>query len=132
VNNIALASTAIMEPYDSSGMRIALASVVVRKKGSGVEGRICWSAGRKIQNGTLVASVPPPELAKDQVVVVPEGYRQEGTSYIVSVTQHTYKPPVGNALTGDVEFRDELPWPVRNVQQIVWQGQSPCPISPIS
>jgi hypothetical protein len=69
---------------------------------------------------------------KDKVVVVPEGYRQEGTSYIIGVTRHTYKPVVGHAITGDIDFRDELPWPVRNVQQVAWEGQSPCAMTPIS
>jgi Flp pilus assembly protein TadG len=132
VTNVALASTAIMAPYDSNGMTIALASVVVRKKGDKVEGRVCWSAARKVQSGALVTATPPPELTKDQIVLVPEGYRQDGTSYIVSVTRHTYKPVVGHAITGDIEFRDELPWPVRNVQQVIWEGQGACPITPIS
>ncbi len=131
VNNVALASTSIMAPYDANGMTIALASIVVRKKGSSIEGRVCWSAARTVQNGALVPAVPPPELNKDRVVVVPEGYRQEGTSYIVSVTRHTYTPVVGHAITGDIEFRDEMPWPVRHVQQVIWEGQNPCPITSI-
>jgi Flp pilus assembly protein TadG len=132
VTNVATASTAIMAPYDSNGMAIALASIVVRKKGTEIEGRVCWSAARQIQNGTLVTAPLPPELTQDRVVVVPEGFRQDGTSYIVSVTRQTYKPVVGHAITGNIEFRNELPWPVRDVQQVIWEGRSACPITPIS
>jgi Flp pilus assembly protein TadG len=132
INNIATASAAIMAPYETDGMVITLASIVVRKKGSGVEGRVCWSASRRVSHGTLVTVTPPAGFAPNTVVTVPEGYKLASSSYIVSEVKHTYRPVVGDAITGDIAFRDEVPWPVRNVQQIAWEGQAACPVTPIS
>jgi Flp pilus assembly protein TadG len=132
VDNISTASAAIMAPYRSEGMIITLASVVVRAKGTGVEGQVCWSASREVQAGLLGKVAPPPNLAADAIVTVPEGYKNAGTSYIVSEVKFTYKPVLGHAISGDINFRDELPWPVRNVQQVSWQGQPACTLTPVS
>jgi Flp pilus assembly protein TadG len=132
VDNISTASAAIMAPYNAEGMIITLASVVVRAKGSGVEGQVCWSASREVQGGLLGKVTPPPNLVPDTIVTVPEGYRQAGSSYIVSEVKFTYKPVLGHAISGDINFRDELPWPVRNVQQVSWAGQPACSLTPVS
>lgn len=129
IDGIANAAAAIMAPYDGKGMLITLASVVVRKVGTGHEGKICWSTSRRIKSdGTLGVEAPPAEFAKGKVVTVPNGYNQLlASSYIVSEVKHTYKPVVGRGITGDIALRDEVPWPVRNVQQIEWTGLGPCP-----
>jgi hypothetical protein len=104
----------------------------VRQKGSAVEGRICWSASRRVENGQLVAVAPPAAFAPNTVVPVPDGFKLASSSYVVSEVKFTYKPVIGNAIMGDIDFRDEVPWPVRNVQQVIWEGQSACPVTPIS
>jgi Flp pilus assembly protein TadG len=131
VTNVATASAAIMAPYGADGMEMTLASVVVRKKGSDVQGAVCWSSSRRVDGSNLTTVSSPPELMKDQTVVVPEGFRQEGTSYIVADVRQVYRPIVGHAISGDIALHDVLPWPVRNVQQMTWAGQTPCALTPI-
>jgi Flp pilus assembly protein TadG len=132
VNNVAAASASIMAPFDASGMVMTLASVVVRKKGTSLQGPVCWSSSRRVDGSNLGSVTPPPELSKDNVVTVPDGFLQEGTSYIVADVRKTYKPVVGHAISGDIDLHDVLPWPVRNVQQVNWEGRTPCPLTPIS
>jgi Flp pilus assembly protein TadG len=129
IDGIATAAAAIMAPYDPQGMLITLASVVVRPVGTSYEGKICWSTSRRIKaDGTLAIEAPPAAYAKGKVVTVPAGYNKLlSSSYIVSEVKHTYKPVIGKGITGDIAMRDEVPWPVRNVQQIEWTGQGPCP-----
>jgi hypothetical protein len=131
VDNISTATAAIMVPYDLEGMVVTVASVVVRQQGGSVEGRVCWSASRVLRNGVPTEVAPGPNLAPNTVVIVPEGYRQGGSSYVVTEVKHVYRPAVGHAISGDVNFRDEIPWPVRNVQQIAWEGQPTCPATPL-
>jgi Flp pilus assembly protein TadG len=132
VTNVATASATIMAPYDSNGMVMTLASVVVRKNGANLQGQVCWSASRRVDGSNLSSTTPPVELTKGKAVVVPDGFRQEGTSYVLADVRQVYKPVVGHAISGDIELHDLLPWPVRNVQQVTWEGQGPCPLTPIS
>jgi Flp pilus assembly protein TadG len=128
ITNVALASAAILTPYDPAGLTIALASVVVRLNNGNLEGRVCWSAARKIVNQSTVATAAiPAHLAQNALVAVPAGFAVPGASYLVSEVGHVYTPVVGHAITGDVQLTDRVPWPVRSGQQIAWQGQAPCP-----
>jgi Flp pilus assembly protein TadG len=130
VTNVAKAAAAVLAPYDPSGATLAIASVVVRLNSGNLEGRVCWSAARRIESTTTVTDTAvPPHLAKNAVVTVPPGFQSPGMAYLVSRVQHVYKPVVGHAITGDVSFVDTVPWPVRAGQQVVWQGQAPCPIN---
>jgi Flp pilus assembly protein TadG len=128
VSNVALASAAILAPYDPAGLTIAVASVVVRLNNGNLEGRVCWSAARKVMNRSTVATAAVPAyLAQNVLVAVPPGFAVPGTSYLVSEVRHVYTPVVGHAITGKIELTDRVPWPVRSGQQIVWQGQAACP-----
>jgi Flp pilus assembly protein TadG len=130
VTNVAKASAAILNPYEPAGLTIALASVVVRLNGGAVEGRVCWSAARRVVNrSTLTSAAVPAHLSPNAVVAVPQGFKTPGAAFVLSEVQHVYKPVVGHAVTGDVAFTDAVPWPVRSGQQVVWEGQGPCPAS---
>jgi Flp pilus assembly protein TadG len=132
VTNVATASAAIMAPYSADGMELTLASIVVRKDGAKLQGQVCWSSSRRVDGSNLSPVTPPSELTKDAVVAVPEGFAQEGTSYILADVRQIYKPVVGHAISGDIALHDVLPWPVRNVQQVLWEGQPACPLTPVS
>jgi len=129
VTNIATAAAAIMAPYDSKGLTMTLASIVVQsQKGSGMIGKVCWSAARRVAaDGTLQAVGVPAQYAEGAVVAVPEGYRIPGNAYLVSDVEQVYRPVIGNAITGDINLRDTVPWPSRNGMQVVWQGKAACP-----
>jgi len=130
VTNIAKAAAAVLAPYDPSGASVALASIVVRLNSGKLEGRVCWSAARRIDSRSRVSVMAvPASLAQNAVVNVPAGFQTAGMTYLVSEVQHVYRPMIGHAITGDVTLSDRLPWPVRAGQQVVWQGQAPCPVS---
>src|SRR4051794_35495040 len=74
VTNVATASATIMAPYDPSGMVMTLASIVVRKNGSDLQGQVCWSASRQVDGSNLSSTTPPVELAKGKPIVVPDGF----------------------------------------------------------
>jgi Flp pilus assembly protein TadG len=130
ISNVAAAAAAVLAPYDPAGATLALASVVVRMNSGNLEGRVCWSTARRIENRSTVSTTAvPARLAKDAIVTVPQGFRTAGTSYLISEVRHVYRPIVGHAISGDVSFDDRVPWPVRGGQQVVMQGQAPCPVN---
>jgi Flp pilus assembly protein TadG len=128
VTNVALASAAILAPYDPAGLTIALASVVVRLNNGNLEGRVCWSAARRIvDRSTAATATVPARLTQNALIPVAPGFAVPGASYLISEVRHVYTPVIGHAITGNVELLDQVPWPVRSGQQIVWQGQPACP-----
>lgn len=130
VTNVAKAAAAVLAPYDPSGATVAIASVVVRLNSGNLEGRVCWSAARRVESrSTVTDTAVPPHLAKNAVVTIPPGFQSPGMAYLVSQVQHIYRPVIGHAITGDIAFMDTVPWPVRAGQQVVWQGQAACPTS---
>jgi Flp pilus assembly protein TadG len=130
ITNVAKASAALLAPYDPAGATLALASVVVRLNSGNLEGRVCWSAARRVENRTTVSSTAvPAHLATNALVPVPPGFQTPGSAYLVSEVRHVYRPVIGHAITGDVQFTDNVSWPVRAGQQVVLQGQAPCPVN---
>jgi Flp pilus assembly protein TadG len=130
ITNVAKAAAAVLAPYDPSGASVTLASVVVRLNSGKPEGRVCWSAARRIDSRSSVSVVAAPAyLAQNAVVTVPAGFQTPGMAYLVSEVKHVYRPIIGHAIMGDVTFADQVPWPVRTGQQVAWQGQAPCPVN---
>jgi Flp pilus assembly protein TadG len=130
ITNVSKAAAAVLAPYDPAGATVALASVVVRLNAGNLEGRVCWSAARRIENRSTVAEMAvPASMAKNALVTVPPGYQVPGMAYLLSEVHHVYRPVIGHAITGDVDLSDKVPWPVRAGQQVVWQGQAPCPVN---
>lgn len=130
LDGIVSASAAVMAPYDAAGLEIHIASVVVEEKNSKLQGRICWSKGRKVKTGGTSEEInPPPTMAPGRILPeteIPEGFRTANTSYIATLTNQLYKPVVGENITGDINLSESTPWPVRNVKEIPYAGTASC------
>ena len=124
------AGVSVMAPYKSTNAKMVISSVVVTDTGnkdpSGkpiVEGTICWSTAR----GPSATA-----LAKGTKVAVPEGFATPNTSFIRADVDMIYTPILGTgilkAITGSetLTLKEQTPWPVRNVKEVVWTGTAPC------
>lgn len=113
MNNIFGAASSVMAPYKTTDARIIVSSVVVKPAGTSgaVEGKVCWSQGK---NATA--------RAKDQVVTVPEGFQIPNSSFVLAEVELPYKPMIGYAISGTINLSEKTPWPVRNVDQVAWNG----------
>lgn len=147
INSIVGAAGNVLAPYDPNGINIVIASVAVRPTGRRdaqgrdiVEPRICWSAARTVNKvggafETSGGTIPPGWAAGDRYPdPLPGGFDTGNTSFIQTVVTQDYRPVIGAELMrfvfksrGDTfRLEDKMPWPVRNVREIPWDGQAPC------
>ncbi len=120
LDSIFAASTAVMHPYDTEGLGMSIASIVVKPVGSegAVRGEVCWSEQRNGGGGL-------PRTA-GSTVDVPEGFRTPNTTYILAEVRKPYKPTIGYVVTGTLNLTEATPWPVRNVSEVTRSGVQPC------
>lgn len=127
MNTILTASEAVMAPFKSAGLKVVVSSVVVKTttNSSGqitsARGEVCWSRAN--------AGATP--LGKGSAVTVPAGY--EGvSSFIWATVEQPYTPLFGSQLfqqiTGKpaITLRYPIAWPVRDTEQVKWQGTNGC------
>ncbi len=113
IENIFNVSREVLQPYDFSKATVSISSIIVRQRpnSTDLEGRVCWT---ETPGGAVTSS--------GQVVNVPAGFRTAGTSYIMAQATFEYTPIVGHTITGTINLEERTPWPVRNVQEVVYTG----------
>ena len=146
IDTIVGAAGNVLAPYDPNGIVITVASVAVRGTGQMENGRervtatICWSSARSITkvNGDFVTSqaAVPGQWAKGKPYpgTLPGGFDTPNSSFIQTAVEQEYKPVIGKELlryvtsppVDSIKLEDQMPWPVRNVREIPWEGQQPC------
>ena len=92
LTNIYNASTAILSPYSTSGIKITVTSVVAD---SNNVGKVAWSS---TYNGTVKTT--------NSTVTLPAGLTTAGSSVIMVEVSYTYMPPIGKFLTGNSTVTD--------------------------
>lgn len=116
MSNIFAASTAVMQPYDGSKVKMAVTSVLVTPgPNSTTVGTVDWSCAQ----GTGAT-----KRGTGTNYPVPAGFTT-ATSFILVETAMTYVPMFGGRFLGgtsSINLGETTPWPVRNGGQVSWQG----------
>jgi Flp pilus assembly protein TadG len=147
IDTIVGAAGNVLAPYDPNGIEIVVASVAVRGTGQmDAQGKpivtsvICWSAARSVSKVgnefvTSAAAVPGKwAKGKPYPTTLPGGFDTANTSFIQTAVTQEYKPVIGKELlryvtypsVDSITLQDQMPWPVRNVREVVWEGQPSC------
>ncbi len=124
MENIFSAATAVMAPYNSDGVNMVVSSIVVRPASGtdddgnpNVKGFVCWSSAKG------PAASP---LGEGTEVLVPQGFRKAGSSFIRADVTMPYAPVFGSGVlqmvsgTATITLSEQTPWPVRNLSEIKW------------
>jgi Flp pilus assembly protein TadG len=115
VNNILNAASAIMQPYNTTGMKMVLTSVGVTTVAGAPVGTVQWSCAR----GTGATA-----RATASLYTVPAGF-ENATSFVVAEVTQTYTPMFGWSITGPIPLSQTTAWPVRNAAQVTGPGTCP-------
>lgn len=94
MDDIFTASKAIMEPYDTSTLKMRVTSVVMDGAGKVT---VAWSQGKNMS-----------PRAKGSAISVPSGLLQKNTSVIFSEVKYAYKSAIGSALNTDINMQDKF------------------------
>ena len=94
VNNILDASTAIIAPYSTSGLKITVSCLGIDATG---KAKVDWSATR---NGTV--------RAVGSVVSIPSALAVPSSQLIFSEVSYPYKPTVGYTISGTLTLADTM------------------------
>ena len=127
--NIFSASSIVMQPFKTQGLKMKVTSVRVRTtNGTSFQGTVHWSCGRG-------AGISVPAQAAGQDVTVPDGLKNATTTkdryYINVEATLDYTPLFGKTISGTIHMVEKTPWPVRNVDMVVLTGNT-CPPNPTS
>jgi Flp pilus assembly protein TadG len=127
------AAATVIAPYDPAGMNVALASVVVKNVAASgatpvLQARVCWSVAKELTaTGELANGTLPPGWAPNQVIdPIPDGFRNAGSSFLLSTVKKPYSPVIGASITGNIDLVESTPWPTRNVTEITLEGTPAC------
>ncbi len=92
MTDIFIASGAIMQPYDTTGLKMRVSSVVMAANGSVA---VDWSQGKQMT----------PRAAGSKVSV-PSGLLQPNTSIIMAEVNYNYTSSLGTFLSAPILFKD--------------------------
>jgi Flp pilus assembly protein TadG len=133
LDTLVRAAATVIAPYNPAGLNVALASVVVRRVGGSdaapvLEARVCWSVAKELTStGELASGTLPPGWSPNTVISpIPDGFRNPGSSFIMSTVKKPYTPVVGASITGNITLEESTPWPTRNVTEIALEGTPAC------
>lgn len=116
LGDIYTAAGAIMQPYDTSNLKMVITSIGVTKPASSYVGSVDWSCAR----GT--GAIPKPS---NVTYTVPSGFQSAGSHYILVEVVLPYSPLFGRTLTGTLNLGDTTPWPIRNSVSVTGPGTCP-------
>ena len=115
------AASVIMQPVDSSRLRMVISSMEVTKTGTNYTGKALWSCGR----GSGAQTRPSTTTYTD----VPVGFRNATDttkSYYMQIdVTLPYTPMFGKALTGTINLTENTPWPIRNDGTVTLKDSCP-------
>jgi Flp pilus assembly protein TadG len=125
---IAGAATAIMRPFDTSGLQIVVSAMGVNLSNGTFVGGVCssWAQNAaKRSAGQINGATGLP--------ATPEVYRLDGARYMLAEVTMPYQPVIGAALfrqifgSDGLSFTRKIPWAQRTTTEIVMPGGSACP-----
>lgn len=120
MNDIIAAAANVLAPYDATGLRIVLSSVVVRagSGGGASSGTVCWS----------FSSPAGAARATNQAVAIPAGFDTPGSSFVLAEVSLPYDPIFRlDALFTTITLSDDTAWPVRNTAEVTFNGTACLP-----
>lgn len=115
VNDVFNAASVIMQPYDTTRLRMVISSMKVTKVGSVYNGSVDWSCAR----GTGAVAKPA------GTYTVPAGFQTDNTYYMLIEVTLPYSPLFGRTLTGTINLGENTPWPIRNNAKVTLSGSCP-------
>ncbi|MDN3593120.1 TadE/TadG family type IV pilus assembly protein [Methylobacterium adhaesivum] len=128
MTTIASAATAIMRPFDTTGLQIVVSSMGVNSSNSTFVGGVCSSWAQN------AAARPARQInGNDGLPVTPEVYRTDGARYMLAEVAMPYNPVVGASIfrqvfgSNGLRFTRQIPWAQRTNTEIILPGGSSCP-----
>lgn len=111
MSNSFAAARIILQPYDSSKIKMTLSSMKVTLSSTThlYTASVDWTCA----SGTGAATKPT-----NVTYPVPSGFQTDGIHYVLAETVLPYKPMFGYAVTGTLNLAENTPWPVRNVAKV--------------
>lgn len=111
LSNSFSAARIVMQPYDSSKIKMTLSSMKVTLSSTThlYTASVDWTCASGTGSATKPTNVTYP---------VPSGFQTDGIHYILAETVLPYKPMFGYAITGTLNLAENTPWPVRNVAKV--------------
>lgn len=121
LSDVFSAASVIMQPYDSSRLRMTISNMEVTKTGTNYTGKALWSCAR----GSGAQTRPSTVVYTD----VPVGFRNATDttkSYYMQIdVTLPYTPMFGKALTGTINLTENTPWPIRNDGTVTLKDSCP-------
>jgi Flp pilus assembly protein TadG len=96
IANVFAAGSAVLTPFDASGLKAMITNVVIDGSGNA---RVDWSRGL---NRTALGRGAVYAISSS----LPAEYKAPNTSFIVAEVNYGYRPVVGYALSGPVQMGD--------------------------
>jgi hypothetical protein len=120
-----VAATAVLAPYNPSGMTISVASVTVNNLAVAT---VMWSQARQITAAGTQTVVPVPAgWAEGTTVPAPTGFGIKNAAFFLTKIEKQYQPIAGSGIVGPLTLGETLGWPIRNSQPVLWSGTKVCP-----
>lgn len=120
------AASAVLAPFDPTGLTVSVASVSVDNAGVA---KVLWSQARRIAGtaGEQASATVPTEWAAGSTITPPTGFAVNNSTFFLSRVEKDYRPVVGQGLIGTVHLKRGMSWPIRNSQPVTWTGTTTCP-----
>lgn len=127
------ASTAIMQPVNTTNLQMRVTSVTVTGNSGARVGRVAWSCakGRPVtgapansQGVPAEAVYPMTALQSNAVYPIPAGF-EDSNFFIVADAMYPYIPQFGSTWTGRIDLTQTTPWGVRGSSAVLAPGTCP-------
>ncbi|AWN34736.1 TadE/TadG family type IV pilus assembly protein [Methylobacterium radiodurans] len=112
MGDILASSSAVLRPFDSSGVKIVVSAMGVDLTKLNLVPKVCSS--------TASANATARGLGGAADLTVPPGFQTTGVRYILTEASMDYRPMLGSALlklfgqaSGTFSFKVSMPWPAR-------------------
>jgi Flp pilus assembly protein TadG len=120
-----VAATAVLAPYNPSGMTISVASVTTNNLAVAT---VMWSQARQITAaGTQTVVTVPAGWAEGSTVTPPTGFAIKNATFFLTKIEKQFQPIAGSGIVGPLTLGETLGWPIRNSQPVLWSGTKVCP-----
>lgn len=133
LNAIFAASSAIMQPINSTNLQMRITSVTVTGATGSRVGRVAWSCAKGSavtgvpanSQGTQASAVyPMTALTANSVYTIPAGF-EDSDYFVVADAMYPYVPQFGYAWVGRIDLNQRTPWTVRASATVPSPGTCP-------